>query len=58
MKPNELAEQIDIEFEVIQLTVDELSSLRNDISGREPTLRELAAAGLFLALSIMALKTS
>ena len=49
MKPNELAEQIDIEFEAIQLTVDELSSLRDDISGREPTLRELAAAGLFLA---------
>lgn len=49
MKPNELAEQIDIEFEAIQLSVDELSSLRDDVSSREPTVRELAAAGLFLA---------
>ena len=49
MKPTELAEQIDIEFEAIQSTVGELSSLRNDVSGRKPTVRELAAAGLFLA---------
>jgi hypothetical protein len=31
------------------LTVDELSSLRDDVAAREPTVRELAAAGLFLA---------
>lgn len=49
MKPTELAEQLDIEFEAIQLTVDELSSLCEDVSGREPSVRELAAAGLFLA---------
>ena len=30
MNPNELAEQIDIEFEAIQLAVDELSSLGHD----------------------------
>lgn len=49
MKPTELAEQIDIEFEAVQLTIDEIASLRKDVSGREPTVRELAAAGLFLA---------
>jgi hypothetical protein len=49
MKPTELAEQIDIEIEAIQLTIDELESLRKDVSGREATVRESAAAGLFLA---------
>ncbi len=49
MKLTDLAEQIDIEFEAIQSTVDELSSLRGDVATREPTVRELAAAGLFLA---------
>ncbi|MDA1051777.1 MAG: hypothetical protein O3C40_15030 [Planctomycetota bacterium] len=49
MKLTDLTEQIDIEFEAIQLTVDELASLRDDVSAREPTVRELAAAGLFLA---------
>lgn len=49
MKPTELVEQIDIEFEAIQLTIDEIESLRKDVSGREPTVRESAAAGLFLA---------
>lgn len=49
MKPTELAEQVDIEFEAIQLTLDEIASLRKNVSGHEPTVRELAAAGLFLA---------
>ena len=49
MKPNELVEQIGIEFDSIQLTVDELNSLYRDIAVREPTVRELAAAGTFLA---------
>ncbi len=49
MKPTELAEQVDIEFEAIQLTTDEIASLRQDVSGRETTVRELAATGLFLA---------
>ena len=32
MKLNELVEQIEIEFEAIQLTIDELASLRRDAS--------------------------
>jgi hypothetical protein len=49
MTRNELAQQIDIEFERIQMTVDQLVSLRNDLAHRDPTIRELAAAGLFLS---------
>ncbi len=49
MKPSELREQVDLEYESIQLTLDELASLKKDIRGRQPTVREMAAAGLFLA---------
>ena len=49
MRPTELAEQVDIELEAIQLTTDEIASLLKDVSGHEPTVREIAAAGLFLA---------
>lgn len=49
MKATDLAEEIQIEFEAIQWTVDELMSLHQDVGQREPTVRELAAAGLFLA---------
>ena len=49
MTPVELAREIDIEFEAIQMTVDELTLLRHDVAQREPSVRELAAAGLFLA---------
>jgi hypothetical protein len=49
MKPNDLAQEIDIEFEAIQATIDQLASLRHDVGQQEPTVREMAAAGLFLA---------
>jgi hypothetical protein len=49
MKPTELALEIEIEFEAMQRTVDELTSLRHDVAQREPKIRDLAAAGLFLA---------
>ena len=44
MKPNDLALEIDIEFEAIQATIDQLASLQRDVGQREPTVRELAAA--------------
>jgi hypothetical protein len=49
MRLTELAQEIDIEFEAIQMTIDQLASLSKDVAQREPTVRELAAAGLFLA---------
>ena len=49
MTLNDLREQIEIETAQIQRTLDEISSLRRDLSGRTPSVRELAAAALFLA---------
>ncbi len=49
MRSSELAQEIDIEFEALQMTLDQLASLRQDVAQREPSVRELAAAGLFLA---------
>jgi hypothetical protein len=49
MRLTDLAQEIDIEFESMQFTVNELAALRHDIADREPTIRELAAAALFLA---------
>src|SRR5438876_12132670 len=49
MRTSELRREIEIEFAAIQMSVDELELLRGDIGQREPSIRELAAAGLFLA---------
>jgi hypothetical protein len=49
MRPIDLAREIEIEFEAMRITVDELTALSQDIAGREPAVRELAAAALFLA---------
>ena len=49
MKAEELREEIDIELELIESTLKELSVLRNDVAAREPTVREKTAAAAFLA---------
>jgi hypothetical protein len=49
MKPDELREEIDIELEALEMTVGELQALHQDVDGREPTVREKAAAAAFLA---------
>lgn len=49
MKPAELAQEISIEFDSIRRSLEELTAIQYDVEGREPTIRELAAAGLFLA---------
>lgn len=49
MKDSTLREEISIELELIESTLRELSSLRNDVVKREPTIREKTAAAAFLA---------
>lgn len=49
MKDSTLREEISIELELIESTLRELSSLRNDAVKREPTIREKTAAAAFLA---------
>ena len=49
MNAAELREDIALEFEAIERTLAEINALSRDVAGREPTARELAAAGLFLA---------
>ena len=49
MKPAELREEIAVELETMELTVNELLALQRDLSGREPTTREKTAAAAFLA---------
>lgn len=49
MRSSDLRREIDIELEATELTVQELAALRRDVGAREPTIRELAAAALFLA---------
>jgi len=49
MKLEELEEEISIEFEYLQTTVDELLKLRDELVDRKPTIREVTAAGAFLA---------
>jgi hypothetical protein len=44
-----LREEIAIELEALEATVGELTALRRDVDGREPTIREKAAAAAFLA---------
>lgn len=49
MKPDDLREEVAIDLEAMQRTVGELTSLLQDIEGREPTVREKTAAAAFLA---------
>lgn len=49
MTVEELKEEIHIELELIEATLKELLSLNSDVSGREPTVREKAAAASFIA---------
>ena len=45
----ELEEEIAVELEAIDATVDELLSIQRDVVDREPTVREKTAAAAFLA---------
>ena len=47
--PADLREEIAIELEAMEITVNELLSLQRDVAEREPTIRELTAAAAFLA---------
>lgn len=49
MIADELREEINIEIELIEGILREISSLREDIADREPTTREKTAAAAFLA---------
>lgn len=49
MNISELHEEISIELEMMGSTVQEAVSLLNELSTREPTVREKTAAGAFLA---------
>jgi hypothetical protein len=49
VKPDELCDEIAIELEALEATVDELLALQRDIAHREPTVRERTAAAAFLA---------
>jgi len=49
VNPQELVEEIAIELEALEITVDELLDLQRDVADREPTTREKTAAAAFLA---------
>jgi hypothetical protein len=49
MKPADLCEEIAVELEALEATVNELLALHEDVAGREPTVREKTAAAAFLA---------
>ena len=49
MTAEELKAEIAIEFDALRQVVNELESLRRDVAGREPTVREKTAAAAFLA---------
>jgi hypothetical protein len=44
-----LKKEIDIQLQLLDATVREVNLLRAELAGRAPTLREIAAAGAFLA---------
>jgi hypothetical protein len=48
MKPAELGEEIAVELEALEATVNELLTLQQDVAHREPTVREKTAAAAFL----------
>jgi hypothetical protein len=49
VKPGELREEIAVELEALEATVNELLALQRDVAHREPTVREKTAAAAFLA---------
>ena len=49
MTAKELCEEINIEIEMIESTLQELSALLRDISGKDPSMREKIAAAAFIA---------
>ena len=49
MKSAELGEEIAIELEALEATVNELAALQHNVAHREPTVRESTAAAAFLA---------
>jgi hypothetical protein len=49
MTTEELREEIGIELELMATTVREVCLLLNDLSGREPTVREKTAGAAFIA---------
>jgi hypothetical protein len=49
LKTNDLQEEILIQLEAMTIVVDELLALQQDVTLREPTLREKTAAAAFLA---------
>ena len=57
MTPAELREEIAIELEALAITVDELVTLHQDVTDREPTVREKTAAAAFLAQFYNGLET-
>ena len=48
MTPEDLREEINIQLELMETSVNELISLLEDLGDREPTMREKAAAAAFL----------
>ena len=49
MNEERLRKEISIQIDLLDATIREICLLRDDLSCREPTLREVAAAGSFLA---------
>ncbi len=49
MTASQLREEVEIELDCLRELVLEVSALRHDVAGREPTVREKTAAGAFLA---------
>lgn len=49
MNPVELKEEIGVELEALEATVNELLALQRDVAGRAPTVREKTACAAFLA---------
>ncbi|MEW6606123.1 MAG: hypothetical protein AB1414_01545 [bacterium] len=49
MNLSDIREEIEIEMELVEATIKELLSLRQDVSKRNPTVREKTAAATFLA---------
>lgn len=49
MNAVDLREEIAVELEALEMTVNELLALQHDVARREPTVRENAAAAAFLA---------
>ncbi len=49
MKSSDLHDEIAIQIDAMTATINELVALYQDVSGREPTIREKTAASAFLA---------